>query len=217
MMDNINTKHFWEERFSSGDWIERGGEDQTRGFAESQIEHFDIQRDFDGTILDFGCALGNSMPVYRQAYPNAKLIGLDFSEHAIAAGRNKYGEFADFICGDTASVPEVDVIIASNVFEHLSNDIEIAKQLFRRCETLYIIVPYKEELVPNDQHVNSYDEGYFSQIEARCESKVFLSAGWTQYGFKLLYEVYFKNIIRLLVLRKPRQRAKQIMFKLTHL
>ena len=213
-MNNINTKQFWEENFRDVEWKNKAREYQTRSFAESQIEHFDISPYFDGTILDFGCALGDAIPIYHKAYPQAKLIGLDISANAIRKCIEKYGEFATFVSGDHKSVPVVDIIIASNVFEHLSNDLEIAQELMLKCKTLYIVVPYKEQIVPNDEHVNSYDDQYFDPI-ARCESKVFLSRGWTQYGFKLIYEIYLKNIVKRLILRRIRNRSKQIMFKLT--
>lgn len=211
-MDNINTKQFWEANFQDGNQAAR--ENQTRQFAESQVTQFEISPDFDGTILDFGCALGDAIPVYRRAYPRARLMGLDLSANAIRTCTERFGNMATFISGDHKSVPMVDIIIASNVFEHLSNDLEIARDLLDKCQTLYIIVPYREQIVPNDEHVNSYDEKYFDQI-ARCESKVFLSKGWTQYGFKLIYQIYFKNIVKRLLLKQPRMRSKQIMFKLT--
>jgi len=211
-MDNINTKQFWEANFQAGSHQAR--ENQTRQFAESQIKYFDIGADFSGTILDFGCALGDAIPVYRQAYPRAKLMGIDLSVTAIKACDEKFGDIATFISGDHKSVPKVDVIIASNVFEHLSNDLEVARELLTRCGTLYIIVPYREQIVPNDEHVNSYDEKYFDSI-GRCENQVFLSRGWTQYGLKLVYEIYFKNVVKRLLRVEPRRRSKQIMFKLT--
>jgi hypothetical protein len=215
-MNNINTKQFWEENFQDVDGKSTAREEQTRSFAESQIQLFDIGRDFDGTILDFGCALGDAIPVYHKAYPQANLMGLDISANAIKRCTEKYGEIATFISGDHRSVPVVDIVIASNVFEHLSNDLEIARVLLSKCQTLYIIVPYKEQIVPNDEHVNSYDDQYFAQFSP-YESTVFLSRGWTQYGFKLVYEIYLKNIVKGLLLRNPRTRSKQIMFKLTNL
>ncbi|MDX8412753.1 MAG: hypothetical protein R8J85_01570 [Mariprofundales bacterium] len=77
MDENINTKAYWDDRFSSGDWEEKRGRWQTESFAKGQIEHLKISSDFKGTILDFGCGLGDAMPIYRQSFPLAKLIGMD--------------------------------------------------------------------------------------------------------------------------------------------
>jgi SAM-dependent methyltransferase len=212
-MTNINTREFWEDRFQGVDEKARKREEQTRLFAESQITVLDIPGDFDGTILDFGCALGDAMPIYSRAFPRARLIGVDISANAISRCEQKFGNIAKFINGDHHSVPDVDIIISSNVFEHLSDDRDIAKSLLRKCRTLYIVVPYKEQIVPNDEHVNSYDENYFQSI-APSETRVFLSKGWTQYGLKLLYEIHLKNVVKFLIGKERRRRSKQIIFKL---
>lgn len=51
-MKNINTKQYWEERFMTGDWESKGGENQTKQFAESQIKYIELSSNFSGTILE---------------------------------------------------------------------------------------------------------------------------------------------------------------------
>lgn len=191
---NINTKSYWNIRFASGDWDLKGGMNQTKQFAISQISKLQISKDFSGTILDFGCALGDAFPIYRKAYPKAKLIGLDISEAAIKKSKETYGHLAEFICGDHKDVPTVDIIIASNVFEHLSNDISIAKYLMMKCQQLNIIVPYKEQLVHGSEHINSYDEEYFRGI-GEYQFKVFYSKGWG--GVEMEYKKSIMSILKI--------------------
>jgi SAM-dependent methyltransferase len=211
MTDNPNTRNYWEQRFSTGDWESKGGRRQTESFATGQIPYLKIAADFDGTLLDFGCGLGDAMPVYKGKYPKARLIGMDISQSAIEMCRRKYGSIASFMHGDCASVPEVDIVIASNVFEHLSNDRQAAKSLLLKCKSLYVIVPYKEwPLFP--EHVNTYDESYFSEL-GNYTYRVFPCSGWSQYGLRgLWYQVYFRNLFRLLVRRPLSRRNKQILF-----
>lgn len=208
---NINSKEYWDTRFSTGDWEKHGGRSQTTSFALGQMPMLKIQSDFSGTILDFGCGLGDAIPVYHKYFPHAKLIGLDISESGIDICKKKYGNIADFIQGDYLSTPVADVIIASNVFEHLTNDIQIAKELLLRCSELYIIVPYKENIVPNGEHINSYDENHFNEI-GHCACCIFSCKGWSQYGLDLFYHVYFKNIFRLMLAKQIIRRNKQILF-----
>jgi cyclopropane fatty-acyl-phospholipid synthase-like methyltransferase len=118
MSQNINSKAYWDQRFASNDWEEKNGRMQTEKIAKGQIKHFSISNDFDGTIMDFGCGLGDAIPVYWLNFLKAKLMGIDISQIAIDKCNEKYGEMATFIQGDFKSAPEVDVIIASNVFEH---------------------------------------------------------------------------------------------------
>jgi len=208
---NINTKEYWDARFGSGDWEKKGGRSQTRDFALSQVSKFKMKDDFRGTIVDFGCGLGDSMPVYRKCYPHAKLVGIDISESGIEICKQKYADIADFISGDHNTPFFGDVIISSNVFEHLSNDMEVAKELMKKCREIYITVPYKEILAHQPEHVNSYDEFYFDEIGA-CKWSIFSSKGWSEYGKELYYDIYLKNIFRFLLGKRMRIRNKQIMF-----
>jgi len=211
MNENINTKDYWEQRFSSNDWEDKQGRWQTESFSKGQMEYLRIASDFEGVMLDFGCGLGDAMPVYRENFPQAKLVGVDISQTAIDKCREKYGGIASFMQGDHRSIPEADIIIASNVFEHLTDDRSIAKCLLSKCSVLYIIVPYRERpLCP--EHVNTYDEHYFSGL-GKYDYQIFPCIGWTPYGLRgLYYNVYFKNIFRLLFGRPVRHRNMQIMF-----
>ena len=145
MTDNKNTKAYWDARFGSGDWNEEGGSEQTRQYAGALVLQWRIPANFSGTVLDFGCALGEAIPVYKRALPAAKFIGLDHSEDAIAKCEAAYGDLAEFIQGDHDAVPEVDVIVASHILEHITDDVAIVKALRSRCRDLYVVVPYRED------------------------------------------------------------------------
>ena len=207
---NINTKEYWEHRFASKDWEENKGRWQTKSFAKGFIKYLKVPSDFSGTLVDFGCALGDAMLVYKGRFPSAKLIGVDISNNAIKICNEKYSEIATFIQSEHSNVPESDVIIASNVFEHLSDDLDVAKILLSKCRSLFIIVPYKEcPLHP--EHVNTYDEHYYSSL-GEHDYKIFPWGGLTLYGILTLWYFYLKNIIRFLLGRKPRHKPMQIMF-----
>ncbi|MGY6214038.1 class I SAM-dependent methyltransferase [Methylolobus aquaticus] len=209
---NINTRHYWDNRFASGDWELVGGREQTKHFAEAQLRHLKLSESFSGTFLDFGCGLGDAFPVYRRAMPKASLIGIDISPSAVNKCQQVYGEIAEFRCGDHWSVPEVDVIIASNVLEHLTNDLEVARVLYERCKRLIIVVPYREE--PRiEEHVNTYDKKYFTSF-GRQKTTIFASKGWSQYGWKGLWvHIYIKNILRPIFGRRKLRRRMQIMYQ----
>lgn len=215
-MANINTKSYWDSRFSSGDWEQKDGRSQTIDFALSQISKFDIPKTFSGTILDFGCGLGDALQIYRKAWPESKLLGFDISIEAIKKCQQKYGKLGKFINGSSKDVPKVDIIIASNVFEHLTGYIAIAEELLTKCNTLYIIVPYKEiiHLNPDHEHVNSFTENSFNEISKNISFKIYKSRGWGEDGMNLYINVYLKNIIRIVFGRELRYKASQIMFKI---
>jgi hypothetical protein len=151
------------------------------------------------------------MPVYRSAYPKASLIGIDISKSAIAKCAERYGNIARFIQGTHTDVPDVDIIITSNIFEHLSNDIKIASHLLTKCHDLFIITPYKESLTPGTEHINSYDENYFREL-GPYDFYIFFSKGWGPYGWRAWVNIYMKNVLRPFFGKKIAHRAKQIMF-----
>jgi len=208
--NNINTKEYWEHRFSSNDWEEKKGRWQTKSFAKGFVKYLKVPSDFSGTLVDFGCALGDAMPVYKERFPCAKLVGADISNSAVKICREKYSKIATFIQSDHNNVPESDVIVASNVFEHLSDDLDVAKHLLSKCRSLFIIVPYKENPL-HHEHVNTYDEHYYSSL-GEHDYRILPWGGLTPYGVLTLWHFYFKNILRFLSGRKPCRKPLQIMY-----
>lgn len=192
IIENINSRNYWENRFSTGDWEDKGGRHQTANFAAAQMRYIHLPKGFAGLLVDFGCGLGDAIPIYNKFFPDAKLIGLDVSEKAIEKCQARYGEIAKFIHGTHEDVPITDVIVASNVFEHLTGDVNIAKELLNKCRDLYIIVPYKEYPLCSE-HVRAYDENYFHQL-GKYEYSIFPSRGWSEYGLSLL-KLHIKNLL----------------------
>lgn len=207
---NINTLDYWNDRFGSGDWDRKGGFSQTRMFAEAQLPLLQISPATTGTVCDFGCGAGDSIPIYRTAWPDASLMGVDFSSAAIELCRSRYGDIATFICGDASSVPDVETIICSNVFEHLDDDIGIVDALLNKCKTLKIIVPYDEHPL-TEEHVRSYSKDAFNQFEVK-RVVVFDSDGWTERHPRELLGLYLGNVARLVTGRKLRNRRRQVLF-----
>jgi len=160
---NINTKEYWEERFRSGNWG-RGGRKQTLEYAKANVSQIRVPENFTGTILDFGCALGDAIPVYRAKYPKAKVSGYDISQKAIDYCRKKYGSMTDFYTGDINEIPDKDIIIASHVMEHIVNDKELVRDLLDKCKELYVFVPYMESPLYHE-HVNRYDINYYTELK----------------------------------------------------
>lgn len=211
---NINTIDYWNTRFGSGDWANKGGYSQTQLFAEAQMPFLHIPADFTGSICDFGCGAGDSFPVYHRAWPKAKLLGIDFSASAIKLCEERYGKVAEFVCGDISSLAKVDVIICSNVLEHLDNDTSVVEKLLKQCKTLYVIVPYKEHPL-SDEHIRSYDKNSFATFPVQ-RKVIFLSRGWSFLGLQLYWDIYLKNIARFLLGRNLCYQRRQILFEFSN-
>lgn len=209
---NINTLDYWNDRFGTGDWKKKGGFSQTRAFAESQIPRLGLTKDFSGTLCDFGCGAGDAFPVYRAAYPNANLIGVDFSFTAIVLCQEKYSGLALFINGDDTSVPHCDVLIVSNVLEHLEQDKLVVENLRRKCRRLVVVVPYQEHDLC-EEHVRTYDTDSFSEFPV-VRKEVFESRGWSEFGLRKFVAIHVGNLFRHLLGLPTRSRRMQILFEI---
>jgi SAM-dependent methyltransferase len=218
MKNNINTEQYWNNRFANGDWESKNGRDQTKAFSKEQIPKLNLPRSFNGVLLDFGCGLGDAIPLYHRHFPLAKLIGVDHSDVAIRKCQEKYGSIASFLTCDVQNIPDADIIITSNVFEHLSNYNEIAYNLILKCRKLFIIVPYNQDLNNRMdlEHINSFDEASFAGFYV-TRKMVYRTRGYKQKNFLwVFWNIYIKNIGRYIVYRRTTKFSphKQILFEI---
>jgi len=76
-------------------------------------------------ILDVGCGNGNLLEMINRASPRVQLVGLDFSPGLLKNARIRLKNKARLVNGDALALPfsnnEFDVVILSEVLEHLSN------------------------------------------------------------------------------------------------
>lgn len=208
---NINSEQYWDWRFQSGGWAGNGSREQTRSFALAQTKLFPIENEFSGTLLDFGCALGDAFPIYRKRFPRATLVGVDFSHQAIEQCLSTYGKLATFFCASHEHCPTADVIICSNVLEHLEDDSAVASSLQERCRLLLIVVPYREQYLI-EEHVRRYELGHFNSLGC-VRQKVFAAKGWSQYGLKpLWWGIRCKNVFRPAFAKSILRRRLQILY-----
>lgn len=208
----INSKEYWESRFGTGDWERKNGRDQTIRYAKANARHMKkVLGNYEGSLLDFGCGLGDSTPVYRKLFPKVKLFGLDISSEAVKKANAQYGNDCYFYAGTEVNVKDSDVIICSNVMEHIVNDKVMVKSLLSKCKFLFISVPYKEVLL-FDEHVNSYDENYYSDFEVIYAKPFSLGFSWTLYDFKIFVNLTIGNLVRQLLGKKKAIDPKQIIF-----
>jgi len=108
-------------------------------FAEYKVK--DVAMDLEnvrdvGSILDFGGGIGTSAPYLRHHFPEAAITCLDVSDNSLEIARERYGDMAEFVSFDGASIPfdsdTFDVAFAACVFHHIKPASHAA--LFRELE-----------------------------------------------------------------------------------
>ncbi len=206
-MENINTKEYWETRFETNSWGESGNR-QTREYAKANVEHMSLNKNFDGSILDFGCALGDAIPVYNTAFPNASISGIDISESAIIKCKKQYGNIAKFYSGDYNSIMKNDIIIASHVMEHITDDRIIVNELLSKCKEIFIFVPFRENPLYRE-HVNYYEENYYDSFNVLKKS-VFK----VHFKYKLSLKEMIKELLKGRINDKGQFTKEIIMFRI---
>lgn len=158
-----------------GAWEKNKGRQQTKLFAYyfDQVITFTDQK---FTLLDVGCALGQTAAFFSRRYPNARVSATDISDVAIERCRKYYGELAHFFTADIEDITGFfDVIYCSNVLEHFHDFMEKTRKLSTCCRRLCIMVPYNErkhgghKLTPDptsiDHQITFYENSFDFLLE----------------------------------------------------
>ncbi|GHT85267.1 hypothetical protein FACS1894137_09330 [Spirochaetia bacterium] len=222
--ENINTKDYWDKRFNEkveGSWTSYSGESLTAGIAAEIAKRLIIKQNYEGAILDFGCALGDAIPVYKHYFPFAKFIGVDISTKGIELCKKKFGNIAMFYACNIDDIPHVDTIIASNVMEHITDNKEYVEKLLSKCHDLYIAVPYNEKKPLHSEHVHSYNKHSFDYLKIngmKVDTSIFICRLHGLFGeIKQFINIEVKNLIRPLFRRqKVNNLMHQILFHIHH-
>ena len=73
------------------------------------------------TVVDFGCGLGHATPHLRNAFPGARIVGIDSSRAAVRSARSRYSNaIAEFMSAEEGPQPgSVDVVYSNGTFHHI--------------------------------------------------------------------------------------------------
>lgn len=214
---NINSKEYWNDIYSGEQTGRKKKEFATRKkrgshYMASILPLLGLDETYRGTIADFGCGLGFGVMVLHRAFPRARIRGVDHAPSGIDFCRKFCPPEIEFHCVSWREMPETDIIISSHVNEHLSNDKDVVRALLEKCKRLYVAVPYREDLngpwaVP--EHVNSYDEHYYDDVEGFRSAHVIASYPRTVW---LRFRAAIRNLYRILARRRKRGFYRHIVF-----
>ncbi|MGV3524269.1 MAG: class I SAM-dependent methyltransferase [Candidatus Sericytochromatia bacterium] len=161
----LNTPAAWDAAFAQ-EWERRGGPAQTAFFAQITLAalppaFLQLLRQHRLDLLDWGCALGDALPVLAQALPECALRGLDISPLAIAKARQRHPNWT-FSDQPLASQAAPAVLYSSNCLEHFNDPVAVLRQelLPQTRDYVVLLLPYLE-LVLSEGHCLTIDDATF--------------------------------------------------------
>jgi SAM-dependent methyltransferase len=163
----LNSAEYWDVRFEKN-WESRGGRLQSTLLAASFAAQRIIFEAPIDSVLDFGCGLGDALPVLDSMFPQATLCYTDVSAVALAQVARRFGSFAT----PWASPQTADLVYCSNVVEHV-DDIEGFLKILKAASDRFIVVqaPFDERHGdrtplslerPLDEHIRTIGADFLS-------------------------------------------------------
>jgi SAM-dependent methyltransferase len=116
--------------------------------TEEIVDHIERWLPVQGNIVDIGCGVGDLLAEVHRRCPGATLHGLDFSAKAIEKARARFhsDSFLCHVLHQDIPYPshEFDVVLCTDVLEHLEYPKRIVEELVRICRPggmVVIVVP----------------------------------------------------------------------------
>lgn len=159
----VNSKQYWQQRFSTGDWEKNRGAEQTEYFYNLMLYMLPqrIKEDICShryAVVDFGCAEGQGTKTLERAL-NCPIKGVDFSESALEKAKSFFPELL-FEIGDIWEYADkTQVAILSNIIEHFDEPFALVRRVAKFTEKYIIImVPLEEkELMSEHKYTFLYN------------------------------------------------------------
>lgn len=151
------------------------------------------------TLLDVGCGQGSLLADIRENNPQSKLSGLDFSSDAIKLAKQKVpnGDFYELNITESYVKRKYDVVICSEVLEHIKNDEAAIQHLYRMTENFIIISSPQGRMrkfeISEYGHVRSYSKG---ELINKLKRNGFTPIKVIEWGFPF-YSPIYRNLLEI--------------------
>lgn len=146
-MTTVNSPEYWNNRFHT-DWENAHGPEQTTFFGHLLADHLPAWMraylDHKRTWLDWGCAMGDALPVIHKAFPKLHLTGYDIAAEGIEHARATHPSFSFY--SNLEELETFDLVVTSNTLEHFQDPYKHFPTLAKLTRGyVVILVPYQEK------------------------------------------------------------------------
>ena len=193
-MDTFNYEEIWQETW--GDMQKYGPVHRHHRRIFGDL--FDtLPRDQIQTIADIGCGEGSNLAYLRSQFPQARLFGFDVSQTAMDAARRRVqAEFALLDIQKQIPPQKFDLVVCSDVVEHLEEDLNALRNIRQVTNRFALIATVQGRMRANEDsigHVRNYDYG---ELEQKIESAGFEVLQVVEWGYPL-YSPLFRDLVGL--------------------
>jgi len=101
----------------------------------------DMRRDGLKTILDLGCGFGYSTAAFKELFPECDVYGTNFETSLQFTISKDIGKTAGYtMLPDHSLLNNVDLVFASEYFEHIIDPIEHLRDIIEKCSPRYFLI-----------------------------------------------------------------------------
>jgi len=160
----VNSKKYWDHRFSSNWEIQNGRTQSTLFAAGFSLTNF-ARSIKPSSILDFGCGLADSMPVLKMAFPEASLYFYDFSSVAMDMASLNYGSISKRT--ELNDQRKFELVYCSNVIEHITNEnlVGFLNDLISKSSKYVVIQAPFQEYLEDGSRISSQNKSNETEHE----------------------------------------------------
>ena len=144
-------------------------------------------------MLDVGCGQGSLLADLHALFPRASLYGTDFSPTSIVKARQRlpHGEFLVMDLTRKALNRKFDLVVCTDVLEHIEDDITALSNLARMTNSYVLIATIQGRMRNHEPaswgHVRNYAYGELAQKMQQVGLRVVRSVEW---GFPFFSPFY---------------------------
>jgi len=148
------------------------------------------------SVLDVGCGQGSFLVELQAEFPGIKPCGIDLSSSAVKLARERVpgGRFAVMDITEQALHEKCDLVVCSEVLEHIPDDIT-ALQNLRKMTGKYLVVSTPQGRMRRFEkqvgHVRNYAHG---ELVKKLEMSDFVILSVVEWGFPF-YSPLYRNVL----------------------
>lgn len=158
-----------------------------RGIVTNLVKDLDYD-----TVLDVGCGQGSMLEALMPLKPQAHYTGIDFSDGALNVARQRApgAEFAAFDVLQGALDKRYDLVLCTDVVEHIEDDVTAIRNIAAMTGKYLIVSTLQGTMRPYEYKVGHYRNYAKGELQAKIEANGLRVRRVVEWGFPFFSPLY---------------------------